>query len=312
MDLIVSGMALSYQWWPSIVHFEESLAGKRNLSPAMVEQAGEVIYQAVSESRPVPGSKLSIIYDPDQIDLGQYLPLLKKIFTSVDQVKPASITMFSKIRQAADLIESDNQREVVICEISSSGSAAVVLSSGIKGATDVRLKFAEFPGLEPSRADYVVLSEAAASNQAPTATLLRGLFQDRVNDFPAALGCSSAASALSSEIVTIIQAVLSIRNRLIPACKSNIDLLGSELQRSPLYPIKDFRPWLSHGPDYIRSALLIFQESGSDDPAYIILEETDHPKQPPTIRFVSDSDPLLFPVSGNNEGEILDKLLSLE
>ena len=313
MDLIVSGMALSYQWWPSIVHFEESLAGKRNLSPAMVEQAGEVIYQAVSESRPVPGSKLSIIYDPDQIDLGHYLLLLKKTFTSVDQVKPASKSLFSKIRQAADMIQSDNQRQAVICEMSSSGSAAVVLSSSIiKGPANVRLKFAEFPGLEPSRADYVVLSEAAASNQAPTATLLRGLFQDRVNDFPAALGCSSAASALSSEIVTLIQAVLSIRNRLIPACKSNIDLLGSELQKSPLYPIKDFRPWLSHGPDYIRSALLIFQESGSDDPAYIILEETDHPKQPPTIRFVSDSDPLLFPVSGNNEGEILDKLLSLE
>jgi PfaB family protein len=312
MDLIVSGMALSYQWWPSIVHFEESLAGKRNLSPAMVEQAGEVIYQAVSESRPGPGSKLSIIYNPDQIDLGHYLSLLKKIFISVDQVKPASISMYSKIRQAADIIQYDNQRQVVICEMSSSGSAAVVLSSDNKGAADVRLKFAEFPGLEPSRADYVVLSEAAASNQAPTATLLRGLFQDRVNDFPAALGCSSAASALSSEIVTIIQAVLSIRNRLIPACKSNNDLLGSELQGSPLYPIKDFRPWLSHGPDYIRSALLIFQESGSDDPAYIILEETDHPEQPPTIRIVSDSDPLLFPISGNNEGEILDKLLSLE
>jgi len=73
MDLIVSGMALSYQWWPSIVHFEESLAAKRNSSPAMVEQAGEVIYQAVTEIKPMPGSKLSIIYNPDQIELGKHV-----------------------------------------------------------------------------------------------------------------------------------------------------------------------------------------------------------------------------------------------
>ena len=109
MDLIVSGMALSYQWWPSIAHFEESLAGKRNTSPAMVEQAGEVIYQAVTEIQPVPGSKLSIIYDTDQVDLGHYQLLLEKTFISVDHVKPSSQSLFSKIRQAAILIQSDNQ-----------------------------------------------------------------------------------------------------------------------------------------------------------------------------------------------------------
>ncbi len=313
MDLIVSGMALSYQWWPSIVHFEESLAAKRNSSPAMVEQTGEVIYQAVSETRPMPGSKLSIIYNPDQIELGHYLSLLKKRFISVDHVKPASISMFSKIRQAADLIRSDINRHVVICEMSSSGSAAVVISStSDQDQAYARLKFADFPGLEPSLADYVVLTEAAASHQEKSASLLQDLFKDRINNYPVALGCSSTANALSSEIITLIQTVLAIENRLIPVSSSDLDLLEAELSGSPLYPIKDIRPWLSRGPEHTRSALIIFQEYGTADPAYIVLEEADHPELPPSVRLVSDSDPLLFPISGNNKAEILDKLASLE
>jgi len=313
MDLIVSGMALSYQWWPSIVHFEESLAEKRKSSPAMVEQAGEVIYQAVTEIKPMPGSKLSIIYDPDQVDLGHYLLLLKKNFTSVDQVKPASKSLFSKIRQAADIIQSDNQRQVVICEISSSGSAAVVLSSSIiKGPANVRLKFADFPDLEPSLADYVVLTEAAAAHQEKTAATLQGLFKNRVNEYPVALACSRTANALSSEIITLIQTVLAIKNRLIPASSSDLDLLEAELSGSPLYPIKNIRPWLSRGPEHTRSALILFQEHGTENPEYIVLDETDHSEITPSVRIVSDSDPLLFPISGNNKVEILDKLVSLE
>ena len=124
MDLILSGMALSYQWWPTITHFEESLADKRKLFPAMVEQAGEVIYQALTEVQPADGSKLSLIYDPDQVEIGSYLSLLKKDFITVDQIKPASQSMLSRLKQAADLIQADKQRLVVICELSSSGSAA--------------------------------------------------------------------------------------------------------------------------------------------------------------------------------------------
>jgi len=313
MDLIVSGMALSYQWWPSIIHFEESLAEKRNTSPAMVEQAGEVIYQAVSETQPGAGSKLSIIYDSDQVDLGHYLLLLKKSFTSVDQVKPATKSLFSIIRQAVDIIQSDNQRQVVICEMSSSGSAAVVLShSTIKGPANVRLKFADFPDLEPSLADYVLLTEAAAAHQEKTTAMLQDLFKNRVNEYPVALACSGTANALSSEIITLIQTVLAIKNRIIPASSSDLNLLEADLSGSPLYPIKDIRPWLSRGPEHTRSALIIFQDGGIKNTDYIVLDETDQPEITPSVRIVSDSDPLLFPVSGNSKVEILDKLVSLE
>ena len=98
MDLIVSGMALSYQWWPSIIHFEEILAEKRNSSPAMVEQAGEVIYQAVTEIKPVPGSKLSIIYDPDQVDLGHYLLLLRKIMSPLLMKQICKLILMNQAR----------------------------------------------------------------------------------------------------------------------------------------------------------------------------------------------------------------------
>ncbi|RLD91792.1 MAG: hypothetical protein DRJ13_17245, partial [Bacteroidetes bacterium] len=200
MDLILSGMTLSYQWWPLLAHFEESLAGKRKPSPAMVEQAGEVIFQAITEARPAAGTKLSIIYDPDQVEIGSYLSLLEKDFDTVDQVKPASQSLLSRLKQAADLIQADNRHLVVICEVTSSGSAAVVLSSSEnKGQAYAKLRFADFPDPEPSRADYVVLTEAAASEPEKTSAFLQDLFQDRENDFPVAMGCSSLASALSSE-----------------------------------------------------------------------------------------------------------------
>ena len=253
----------------------------------MVEQAGEVIYQAVTEGQPVPGSKLSIIYDPDQVDLGHYLMLLKKTFTSVDQVKPVSRSLFSIIRQADDIIQSDNQHQVVICEVTSSGSAAVVLSSSEnKGQSYAKLKFSDFPDPKPSQADYVVLTEAAVSEPEKTSAFLQYLFQDRENDFPVAMGCSSTASSLSSEIVTLIQTILSIKNRFIPSCGSDFDLISTKLAESLLYPIKELRPWLSQGPELTCSALIIFQDQETNKPSYVMLEETDHlnpPRSPDRI-----------------------------
>ena len=313
MDLILSGMALSYQWWPSIAHFEESLADKRKLSPAMVEQAGEVIFQALTNARPADGSKLSIIYDPDQVEIGHYLSLLKKYFITVDQIKPASQGMLSKLRQAADLIQADNSRLAVICELTSSGSAAVVLTSSENiGQAYAKLKFADFPDPEPSRADYAVLTEAAASAPEITAAFLQELFQDRENDLPAALGCSTPANSLSSEVLTIIQAVLSIKNKFIPSCVSDIDPISTMYPESPFYPIKELRPWLSQGPDHNRSALILFHDQETHEPSYVVLEEIDHPDSSPSVRIVSDSDPYLFPVSGHNQAAISDKLNSLE
>ena len=313
MDLILSGMALSYQWWPSIAHFEESLANKRKPSPAMVEQAGEVIFQALTEARPADGSKLSIIYDPDQVEIGPYLSLLKKDFGTVDQVKPASQSMLSRLRQAAVLIQADNRRLVVICELSSSGSAAVVLSSSENNVQAyAKLKFSDSPDPEPSRADYVVLTEAPASEPEKTVVFLQELFQDRENDLPAALGCSSPASALSSEILTLIQAVISIKNKFIPSCGSDIDLISTKFAESPLYPINEIRPWLSRGPDYSRSALILFKDQDNNETSYVVLEETEHSESSPSVRIVSGTDPYLFPVSGNNQIAISDKLISLE
>ena len=132
MGLIVSGMALSYQWWPSLLHFEESLAEKRTTSPAMVEQAGEVIFQAVSKAQMAAGSRLSIIYNPDQVEIGPYLSMLNKDFSAVDQVRPISQSLYSRLRQAADLIQEDDRHLVVICELTSSGSGAIALSSSAK------------------------------------------------------------------------------------------------------------------------------------------------------------------------------------
>ena len=313
MDLILSGMALSYQWWPSLAHFEENLAGKREPSPAMVEQAGEVIFQALTEARPADGSTLSIIYNPDQVEIGPYLSLLKKDFGTVDLVKPASQSLLSRLKQAADLIQADNRRLVVICELTSSGSSAVVLSSTENmGQAYAKLKFANSPDPEPSRADYVVLTEAAASNPEKTVVFLQELYQDRENDLPAALGCSSPATSLSSEILTLIQVVISIKNKFIPSCSSDIDLISTKFSESPLYQIKEIRPWLSRGPDYTRSALILFQDQENNESSYVILEETDHPESSPPVRIVSDTDPYLFPVSGNNQEAITDKLISLE
>ena len=312
MDLIVSGLALSYQWWPSITHFEDSLAGKRKSSPAMVEHAGEVIYQAVQKARPVPGSKLTILFNPELVDLGHYLARLENVFSSVDQSRPSSTGLFSNIKQAADLIQSDQQRHVVICEISSSGSAAIILSplDNIE-STSVKIKFSDFPGLEPSTADYVVLTDPAASDNEKTGLSLQHLFQDRVGQYPVAIGCSPATS-LSSELVALIQAILSIENRLIPASNTKIELKKLATSESPLYSIKDVRPWLSRGPDHTRSTLVVFPEKGAEDPAYIFLEEAGNSAKPSSIRIVPDSDPYLFPVSGKNKSELLQKLISLE
>ncbi len=313
MDLIISGMALSYQWWPSITHFEESLPEKRESSPAMVEQAGEVIYQALSDARVQDGSKLSIIYDPDQIDLGHYLPLIKEDFAPLDQEKPISPSLFAKIKQASHLIQQDPDRQVVICELSLYGSAAIVLSSpDKKGAACVRLKSAGIPGLEPSLADYVVITKTAAPHQEKSAALLRDLFQDRPDRHPIALGSCSTVKSQSPEIVTFIHAVLSIKHKIIPGCSTDNDPITARLSGIPINTTKEFRPWLSRGPGFNRSSLLLYQNQEVNALEYIVLEEYEGSEEPLSVRFVSGSDPYLFPVSGDSEEEILNNLFSLE
>jgi PfaB family protein len=311
MDLIISGMALSYQWWPSIKHFLESLPEKKNLSPALVEHFGEVIFQALDEAQPLAGSRLTIIRDSSQADLGHYLPLLESEYIQVDQVQPVSQNLIPQIQQAVELIQNDRKHHVVLCDLSQFGSAAVVLSHpDHPGQSYAGLEFPSDPDSEPSRADYAVLTDAEAWTES-TAALLQELFQDRQDQHPVALGCSYAGSLVSAEIISLVQTALAVCHKLIPAWIQKNDPPQETRALDPLYINYEFRPWLSRGPDFLRSALLISPRQVNES-NYVILKEIDQPAKDTSIRIRSGSDPYLFTLSGKDQTELLDNLANLE
>jgi len=312
MDLIISGMALSYRWCPSLHQFEESLIGKRTPTPALVEHAGEIIYQALIDAKLEPGSHLTIIRDFDKVELGHYLPLIKGEIDQVNQVKPASQALGDQITQAYRLIKDNNQHHVLICDNSRSGTSAVVFShAGHEGQKLARLRRSLDSGVDLSQADYVEITGAALAVVEQNSNRIKALFASSEPYHPVAVGQYATPGSRSVEILNLIQAVLAVGNKIIPASGYTPDSFPAEFSKDPLYINQQYRPWLSRGRDFIRSAIFICEYTHNPGDMFL-LEEIKLPTQQIKVRTVSGSDPYLFLLSGETQKELLDKIDDLE
>ena len=312
MDLIISGMALSFQWCGSLKQFEENLIDKGSTNPALVEHAGEVIYQALENAGVGNSDRLTIFRDSSQVELGHYLPLLEQDFGLINQLSPASSQLPQWIKQAGELIHNGGQDHVLLLENSQSGSAAVVLSS-LKKAAPNSIIIRSFPASASahSSVDYLEISGAYQPASQAAAQILTEVFQDRVGEHPIAVGSIDVPGPQTPEIINLIQAATAIRLNTIPKSDRKSSVFPPDLKQDPFYINLEHRPWLSRRGDFTRSALLICGKS--DGPEVIFqLEEIIQPAAPIRLRIVNTSDPYLFPLSAPTETELLDRLGKIE
>lgn len=311
MDLIISGMALSCQWWPSLKHFENSLAGGEKPLTSLVEHPGEVILQTLNETEILPDSCLTLVYDPARVDLSETLPLLESMFDQVNLVEPVSAMPGERLRQAEGLIGDNPDHHIIICDTSPYGSTALLLSHpDHPGAAYARIHVPGDAGVNPARADYILLPGSPLLTDRDLIDHLKGLFSTREDSHPVALGCSDAAGSLSLEFLSLVQAALVVRLGLIPAWSPPDLSTETNPGADTLYFNREFRPWLSRGQDFKRVALQVFR-SPAKKPDIFILEEAGSPAGM-SVRLREGSDPTLFPLSGANSAELLEKLDLLE
>jgi PfaB family protein len=304
MDLIISGMALSYQWWPSLKHFENSLAGGEKPLPSLVEHCGEVIQQAITGAGLSPSSHLTLIHDPTLADLGHYLPLIEADLQAVALVKPDSELLGSRIRQAGELIGNDGDHHVLICDLSGYGSTALLLSHPDRpGGAHARIRFPGDAGADPTRADFIMLPGSPHPTDGDSIGRLRELFKGRKDNHPVALAYSVAASALSLEMLSLVQAVLAVKLGTIPGSYQPESSGWYDFGEDLFYFNREFHPWLSRGQEFKRVALQLFRSPGND-PEFAVLEECGDPLPRITIRHREGSDPYLIFLSGDEEDEL--------
>lgn len=312
MNLIISGMALSCQTWPSLKHFEDNLTGVTLQHPASTSPLAEVILQALIEADVSPAARISLILNSSTVDCEHHLAHLTTQFCGIDQVEPVSGAMGAILRQADGLLGKDPQRHAIICSHSPNGTTALLLSHPDQpGAAYARIHGSGEPGVDPASADYVLLPGSPLPDDSGIVNDLKDLFSNRTNNHPVALGYGDAAEPYFPEILSLVQAALAVRWGLIPASSDQPDpLVENILETDFLFFNREFRPWLSHGREFKRIALQVFR-APAEKPEMFILEEVSAPAAL-ALRLRESSDPVLFPLSGSDRTELLENLNLLE
>jgi len=312
MDLVISGIALSYQWCPSLKRFEENLVGKKASGPSLVEHAGEIIYQAVQDAGLDQGSHIAILLDTGKVELGHYLPLLQREFKSIELIDPSSKYLGDHIDQAMGLINDQANIHIVLCDISSSGTAALVLSPPDHSGRKITKLIAGInPQANPSRADYIEISGAALASAEIIVEDLQKAYSSWGSSYPVAVGHFKTPGSRSVEILNLIQAVLSVKIKYIPPSKLLSASIPLGLNKEPFYINQEHRPWLSRGSKFNRSAILICADQKNSVRTFL-LEEEKPIQQKVYIRVAPGTDPYLLLINGDDETELTGNLNKME
>ncbi|MFL7813469.1 MAG: PfaB family protein [Anaerolineales bacterium] len=308
MNLKVSGISLSLQWTPSLKQAEFCLTGSYQPLPSLVEHPGEVILKALRGIPRKSESRLTHIHLGAEAELGHYTSLLEEQFLSVKQFVPETPQIAQVIRLAATaVIDCDSQ--VLISETTKSGTAAVVLShldSDVPGIAIISPWTANGP--DQPRAEYIgIASPPDLRNLSTLAELTAGK-----DSYPIALGSFNAPRFGYEALPVLIQTILAVKNRIIPAwhAGNSAPELGTGLQN--LQISTQSRPWLSGGPGFKRRAIFAQLNPGTPDWDLLSIEELPGDPGPCGIRVIPGKDPVLIPLTGDQPDEVLHHLDSLE
>ncbi len=305
MDLIVSGMALSLQWTPTLQHAEYCLTGRYQTLPSLVEHPGEVIQNALTGISAKHDARLVLIHLGAEADLGHYLPLLEDQFADVKQVQPASSRLVDVLHEAATLT-LDRKQHVVISETVGGGTAAIVLSPPDSGAAGLARVY-DLPGnpLEGQVFDYL----GTPSPPSPTALQeLAAILSEPNGDHLVALGSFNAPLPGQEPLPAFIQAVLAITNQIIPAWYAEQPTPSHKYREGNFLFSPTARPWLYSGKQSRRRAIFGDWESPSSGWELIALEEIPFRSDHSRVRIIPGYDPLLFPLRGSSSEELLKEL----
>ncbi len=312
MDLVIRGMALSYSWCPSLKKFEDSLFIRKENSPDGFEDLGSVILRALADAEAEGGAAIGLISETGEEHI-DYLPWLEKEFGSTQRLSLASNYLNDHLDLINDWIHEDSDRLGIIYNTSTNGSAAIVLAHpDLSESGYVRLKTTDSEGVIPSRADLVEISSTVNFSETAGLSELLNVFEGRLDPFPVSIGSAYLNESNSSPLTNLIHTTLAVHHKLIPTSSSKqIEALDG-IVKDPLYVNYENRPWLSPGPNFTRSALFVNQNPDSNKWDYLVLEECKKSDVQFSIRTISDIDPYLFLIPGDDQAKLLNNLEDLD
>ncbi len=314
MKSIVTGMALSYLSCPSLSHFQDYLAGRREAAPSMVEHPGEVLLGALASPSPEPPSRLGLIHQPGLLDLSDYLNRLSAYGSRVELIADEGRSLLKKIDLAQQLLADDIYDQVGICAVSEAGSAALVLAQeNSRHNPDNWIQLTPDLTLIQSRPEYIMLSKSISDLGMDLGPILARLETNRSPDQPLITGTALPLKKIPSDVVEIFQLIQSVAAGLIPGEERTEDTSGKvELLPGAVRP-ENSRPWFSRNSSRKRTGTLIYKSARTGVAAALTAIQPDEiPDDTPEIRFSTQIDPLLFLISGAGKTELIHKLQELD
>lgn len=310
MNLLLSGIALSYQQIPSCAYFEEGLAAQREVAPVMVEHPGEVILSALQDLPAAGWTGLTIIPSSIPPEYGYYLTLLEERFGELEVIQPESPALIDLIHQAASILEKDPSQLVVINETTQTGSAAITLTQEDQSSPGIiKLHIPEHASFTPL--DFELLGFAGAGDGLPL-DLMAALISNRSAGRPVSLAHPGSHGQPDQSLLNLILLALAIKVKTLPAWTHPGDWDNPPGLISNLHLNTASRPWLSTNKDFLRSAALLGKSARSATWQAIFLSEIPQTAETLRIRPIQAVDPSLFLVRAANQEGLIKGLESLE
>ncbi len=312
MEVVITGMALSYTSWGSLEIFTDSLYFPGETSKYQLLDHQSVIQQALEDANPGSEVEVGLISSPNnKLDLD--LSFLEKEFTQITVINNPVNSITGAINQANNWLQEKAERIVLIISSSRLGTACVVLAlPELPGTSYARISTPIQPESVLPQVDYVVLSQQINQLDQPNLDRLFTLFDHKSRKLPIVLGGAHNSSPDSLNLVNLMQAALSISYKVIPGSLQELDA-SLKIPSSELLALeRKSRSWFSRGTEFTRSALLISEMENSENWNYLFLSESENSVSAPRIRTRVNSDPFFFPISGADQASLINNLAAME
>ena len=312
MDLVISGIALSFSWCPTLKHIEDNLFQRIEKTPEKFEGPGEVILRALGDAKASKTDEIGWICDSGDSFI-DHLPLLEKHYNLKQGLNPNYSSFREHLDIVNDWIHKDSRRLAIIFITSEKGSAAITLAHPNQSPSGyVRLKSTDAEASNPSRADLVEFTPVGNLTGNGLIEQLIDIFKNRSEDYPVSIGSHTLPGSGSEPLISLIHAALSVYHKVIPISSKEQKEALAGIVKDPLYLNFENRPWLSRRDHFTRSALFACQEQGSNGWDKFILQELENQTVPLSIRTITNIDPDLFLIPGSDQADLLSNLEELK
>ncbi len=312
MDLVISGIALSYNWCPTLKQFEDNLFQKNEKSSANFSVPGEVILQALGDKGSDSMPEIGWISETGS-DLSAYLPRLENNLNLEQGTSPNPGSFRERLEIINSWLNEDSSRKAVLFNSAENGTAAISLVHPDQFQSGyVRIKTTDQESSNPARADLVEFNQIGKMPEKSLLAKLERIFEERSEDYPVSIGSQTRPGNNPDPLLGLIHAALAVYHKVIPTSSEGQKTALAGIVRAPLYLNFENRPWLSRSRDFIRSALFAWQDPEPTGWDVLVLQELKESPDSLSIRTITDIDPALFLVQGSDQEELVSNLEKLK